>query len=700
MAAYTSDQPAGHDPLPPADDEVQRKKLIHSSTSGGSKRATDGGRGIDDDDDEEEATFDANARAESNELYSEHQSFGSRPWWKANFFVSAPVLFGTWDGVFTSCMINIFGVLIFLRMGWMVGNAGLGFSILIILMTISVALVAILSAIGVCQKCHMESGGIYFLLSYVLGARIGASIGILYCFGQAVACSLYVVGFGESIASLLNYENVWIARAIAVTVLLILSGINVAGVKWVIRLQLVLLVVLFIAVLDFAVGSFVHTDPVHGFIGYRMEILKNNSSPDYENGQTFFTVFGVFFPTATGVFAGINMSGDLRNPSRSIPLGTLSAVAVSTLLYLVFALFLGATCLRSALQVDYMIAEKVSIVGFLFLAGLYISSISSSMGGLYGSPRILQSIANDGVIPIIQILSKGRGANKVPVLALIVITLIALVFIFVGEVNTLGPIVTMPFMLTYAAVDYSHFILLMSSDTFDRREAFDQKGAFDQEGSDSKSLISTLSYEYGSVRDVRKDDKKDDQMTQQRNKSQHKVQQNAAADDKIDATETKSLASEMDASTTLLGSGNKDSGSQMMMKQKKSIYMIFCNRWISLIGALVTLVAMFGIQWIYALVNIIAVFIVYIYIGQANSGVFPGIAEFSLLKTIGNGIKRCCRLGSQATPEQVVVTRGTPAMETTSAQLTEDNEDFATRGRYHQSEIVKGKNFDDYAGSE
>ena len=165
----------------------------------------------------------------------------NKPWWRSNFLISEPVLFGTWDGVFTSCMINIFGVVIFLRTGWMVvrnwktwsliaqfafigiiiicvkstnvsshqsvmsqsidvfilqGNAGIGLSMLIIVMTIFVAMIAALSAIGVCERCKMERGGVYFLLSHVLGARIGASVGILYCFGQ-VRLKKYMMNINE-----------------------------------------------------------------------------------------------------------------------------------------------------------------------------------------------------------------------------------------------------------------------------------------------------------------------------------------------------------------------------------------------------------------------------------------------------------------------------------------------------------------------
>lgn len=122
-----------------------------------------------------------------------------------------------------------------------------------------------------------------------------------------------------------------------------------------------------------------------------------------------FAVFGVFFPTITGILAGINMSGDLKAPSTNIPNGTLAAISFATFLYLVFILFLGATCTRKALQADYMIAAKVSSIGVLFLAGLYVSSMSSCLGAMYGTPRVLQSIALENVIPGIGIL--GMGVN-------------------------------------------------------------------------------------------------------------------------------------------------------------------------------------------------------------------------------------------------------------------------------------------------
>lgn len=196
----------------------------------------------------------------ANEIFAESQ--GDKPWWRTSFFISQPILFGTWDGVFTSVLINIFGVIVFLRSGWMVAQAGIFNGVLIIFATVTVALISVLAAVGICERCRVESGGVYFLIAHTLGSRFGGSLGLLYCFGQAVGCALNVLGFGESMAGLIGMaDNKWAIRGFAIAAVLLLGVINVAGVKWVIKLQFLLLLVLLFAGLDFMVGSFVNEDP-------------------------------------------------------------------------------------------------------------------------------------------------------------------------------------------------------------------------------------------------------------------------------------------------------------------------------------------------------------------------------------------------------------------------------------------------------
>ncbi|XP_064420140.1 solute carrier family 12 member 8 [Latimeria chalumnae] len=413
----------------------------------------------------------------------------AKPWWKVQLFVWEPVLFGTWDGVFTTCMINIFGVVLFLRTGWLVGNTGVLLGVFLVSMVILVALVTVISGIGVWERCSIGNGGVYAMISTVLGGQVGGTVGLLYVFGQCVAGAMYITGFAESIAEVFNLRSIWVVRGISIGVLLALLGINLAGVKWIIRLQLLLLTLLAVSTLDFVVGTFAHLDPDHGFVGYTEKLLRNNTLPDYTMGESFFTVFGVFFPAATGVMAGFNMSGDLQKPATSIPVGSLAAIGISWFLYLVFVILLGAICTREALRYDFMIAEKVALVGFLFLIGLYISSLASCMGGLYGAPRILQCLAQEKVIPVLGFLGKGRGPNKTPVAAICLTSLITMAFLFVGQVNTLAPIVTINFMLTYSVVDYSYFSVSMSYNLQQKRRKMRRE--------DSRSAKATQPLNFG-----------------------------------------------------------------------------------------------------------------------------------------------------------------------------------------------------------
>lgn len=122
-------------------------------------------------------------------------------------------------------------------------------------------MISVLAAVGICERCRVESGGVYFLIAHTLGSRFGGSLGLLYCFGQAVGCALNVLGFGESMAGLVGFEgNKWAIRGFAISAVLLLGVINVAGVKWVVKLQFFLLLVLLCAGLNFMVGSFIGED--------------------------------------------------------------------------------------------------------------------------------------------------------------------------------------------------------------------------------------------------------------------------------------------------------------------------------------------------------------------------------------------------------------------------------------------------------
>uniref|UniRef100_A0A674CR70 Solute carrier family 12 member 8 n=1 Tax=Salmo trutta TaxID=8032 RepID=A0A674CR70_SALTR len=659
----------------------------------------------------------------------------SQPWWRVKLFVWEPVLFGTWDGVFTTCMINIFGVVLFLRTGWLVGNLGVLLGMLLVSVVVIVALVTVMSGIGVCERCGVGSGGVYSMISTVLGGRVGGTVGLLYVFGQCVAGAMYITGFSESIAELLSLQSEWAVRGMSVAVLLGLLGINLAGVKWIVRLQLILLAVLAVSTLDFVIGTFSHLDPEHGFVGYSEELLRKNTLPDYTTGEGFFTVFGVFFPAATGVMAGFNMSSDLQRPEHNIPVGTLAAVCTSWFLYLVFVFLLGAICTREALHFDFLIAEKVSLVGFLFLLGLYISSLASCMGGLYGAPRILQVIAQERVIPALAFLGQGKGPNKTPVAAIVLTSLLTMAFIFIGQVNVLAPIVTINFMLTYSFIDYSYFRCVcvhwacmcgygtegdvaspakgtLLEFTRDMDQIFPLPNGGEQEETEKDKATEKVSMPglRGRIRRVKAPAKKTlmDSFGLDLNSNAFPSEgdEDREGEGGVDPAppgpgecifpqerpgEPSLDPEEVIQDKTLLP-GRSDckpdrQGSEIQ-PMPDSFYAKFCNHWIALIGALCSILIMFVIQWVYALANIIVALVLFLYIGKASPGLPIGVAaRFSFFRWIRTTLSN---LGRGELPrDQIVVTPSLSGVGMETRQLTEENLDFASRDRYHQSSFIE-----------
>lgn len=626
--------------------------------------------------------------SDASEIFA--QEHAGQPWWKSNFFISQPVLFGTWDGVFTSCLINIFGVIVFLRSGWLVGQAGIINAVLMVVATVCVVLTSVMSAVGICERCRMESGGVYFLLAHVLGSRFGGAIGLLYAFGQAVGCALYVLGFGESLAGLLGLEkSPWSERGLAGAAVILLGAINVAGVKWVVKLQFILLLILLLAGLDFAVGSFVHTDRQSGFEGWMSGNLANNTFADYFDGYSWFTVFGVFFPTVTGIMAGINMSGDLRQPNINIPNGTIAAVAVGAFLYLMFVLVLASTCTRVALQKDFMIASKVAALHVPLLAGLYVSSMSSCLAAMYGTPRVLQSIANENVIPGLQFLGQGRGPNKVPVYSMAVVAFVTITFIIIGQINTLGPIVTMPFLLTYAAVDYSYFAL---AQTFDMRLKREERYKYNEQSPTFEAREGYGAAGQDPRRNLEYHDDLDklfpERLHHKKGTGSHTSDHSSVVSSPEDTVSvTGSAVTAVEVGVNL----PNDAKPSNIHSKPHNWYSSLCNRWASLIGALLKMGMMFLVHWGYALINLGIFFLVWFYIGQANPAVKPGVsAEFNFFRWLKQVILRA--FGKRVNEyEHIVVTPVCPGVEVLPAQLNDDNEDFASRRRYHQSSTVHGR---------
>ncbi|GMT13843.1 hypothetical protein PFISCL1PPCAC_5140, partial [Pristionchus fissidentatus] len=573
------------------------------------------------------------------------------PWWQRNLLMNQPVLFGTWDGVFTTVMVNIFGIIVFLRMGWIVGTAGVANSILLLGICTALALITVFSAIGIVDRCRIQSGGIYFLVSHVLGGQIGGAVGLIYGFGQAVATGLVAVGFGESVAHFFDTESRVVIKAAAIAIILLLTAINTAGLSWVIRLQLILLSCLALAAVDFILGSLWTVDLEHGVGHFSAARLRANAEPHYaevnctnlgidliQPKSSFFTVFGVFFANFLGVLAGVNMSGDLKEPHKSIPMGELSAVTVSSSVCFVFIMILGAVVDREWLLCDHLIQERVSLTGFLFMTGLYICSLSSIIGSLLGTPRVLQGIAAEGIVPILNPLAQGHGANKNPVLAGVVMMAVACVFVLLGDLNMLAILSTMPFLITYAFVNYAYVSLAMSADLEDVTQAVN--------GGPEPSAS------YGSM---------------------HRISENGDLD---------SLFPDERAGQST--SSNLERG---IINQPTTWYSLFSNRYIAFVGCLVNLTILLLINFWVAVIHFVAFAALYYYIGRVCPTCFPGISQFSLPHMFKTAFSSLEALGKTSSGPSTLVPGPTP-VDVSTAQLTESNTDYSSRKGYHHAENV------------
>merc|ERR1719320_1210115 len=385
---------------------------------------------------------------------------------------------GTWDGAFTSCLLNIFGVIMFLRLPWVVGQTGVLCTLLIIFLAGIVVLLTSLSMAAIVTNGKVEEGGAYFMISRALGPAIGGASGVLFAFGLAVAVSMYVIGFCETLVGMglsITGDELNDIRISGLVVLTICLLCVLIGIGWVVKLQLFLLALLSCSIVSFFVGAFVKEEDtdllyVEGWVD---GTLGENLVPEYREFQEkeydFFTVFGVFFPAVTGIMAGANISGDLKDPSVNIPVGTMWAVGVSMVTYIFMAILCGVIAKRGDIDGDtglhnnVLIMQDMSLFGWLILVGIYAATFTSALASLVGAPRILLSFSKDNLIscfqPFAVTATDGCGTPGNPIRGNFVSYVIAFGCVAIGELNAVAPLITMFFMITYALINFSVFLL-------------------------------------------------------------------------------------------------------------------------------------------------------------------------------------------------------------------------------------------------
>ncbi len=372
---------------------------------------------------------------------------------KTNF---SPTKFGTFGGVFTPCTLTILGVIMFLRFGQVVGQAGAIYALIIVLLAKLITTLTAFSLSAIATNTRVKGGGAYYLISRSLGVELGGTIGIIFFLAQAISVAMYVIGFTEAfIDSFPQILSLQLPIIGPVTVTIVASLVNLLvficvmiGAGWTIKLQYGILALLFFSLFSFYWGAFQDFSWVQ---------LQASSTPSYKPGQNFFTIFALFFPAVTGIMAGANMSGDLKEPSRSIPKGTIFSILFTTLVYLSMALLLAGSRSQEALINNNMIIKEMSWFPFLIVLGVFSATLSSALSSMMGAPRILQAFARDEVFKSLKIFARSSGKNQEPRFAITLTFLISQICICLADLDAIAPIVTMFFMITYGTINLATF---------------------------------------------------------------------------------------------------------------------------------------------------------------------------------------------------------------------------------------------------
>ncbi|XP_050984825.1 solute carrier family 12 member 7 isoform X2 [Labeo rohita] len=468
---------------------------------------------------------------------------------------------GTFIGVFLPCMQNILGVILFLRLTWIVGTAGIVESLAIVFMCCSCTMLTAISMSAIATNGVVPAGGSYYMISRALGPEFGGAVGFCFYLGTTFAGSMYILGTMEIFLTYImpsaavfksetgdaGMQNDM--RIYGTCCLAIMSLVVFVGVKYVNKLALVFLSCVMLSIMAIYAGviqsairppdsqvcllgnrtlqnskfdkclkkdvmnnvttelwkrfcegdsvetcdkyfkannlteiqavpgllSGVISDNMWGHYGeYRAIVEKEGQSSEsaLENPKnisnyvlsditTFFTLLvGIYFPSVTGIMAGSNRSGDLRDPQRSIPTGTIMAIATTSIIYISCVVLFGACIEGVVLRDKYGESVKGTLVvatlawpsSWVIVIGSFFSCCGAGLQSLTGAPRILQAIARDGIMPFLQVFGRSKS-NGEPTWALLLTAVICEIGILIGSLDLVAPILSMFFLMCYLFVN-------------------------------------------------------------------------------------------------------------------------------------------------------------------------------------------------------------------------------------------------------
>ena len=432
--------------------------------------------------------------------------------------------FGT-APVFFTAISTILGAVMFLRFGYAVGAVGLQGTIAIIIIGHLVTIPTAMAIAEISTNQKVEGGGEYYIISRSFGLVIGSTIGLALYLSQAISIAFYVMAFAEAFTPLFSWiiasYNLpdWLKlvletkQTVGIPALLLLTFIMLSkGADLGVKTLYYVVAILGISLIAFFVGNGEYiTHPAENGNVAQTELmiqesdqlnsitsdtsfLKNrlpdsipmqiidrkklskvevseakNPTPTAPLAIGFFTIFAIIFPAFTGMTAGVGLSGDLKDPGKSIPNGTLMATVGGMIIYIFLAIKLSGSASPAALaDKSNLIMADIAWQGWwLIPLGMAAATISSALGSIMVAPRTLQAIAKDRIFPARPMnfwIAKGTGKNKEPFNASIITVAIAAVFILMGAIDSVAEIISMFFMVTYGSLCLISFLNHFAAD--------------------------------------------------------------------------------------------------------------------------------------------------------------------------------------------------------------------------------------------
>lgn len=343
--------------------------------------------------------------------------------------------FGTIGGVFIPNVLTIFGVILFYREGWMVGNSGLLGAIAIILIANAITFFTALSMSAIVTNIKVRGGGAYYLVSRSLGPEMGGSIGIALFFAQAFSIAFYIIGFTMAMQIFFPTVPVWLLNTITLAALTLLA---IFSAEIAIKAQYVIFGLVMIALVSFFTGNL------------NFDVTPVVFGPFKDAG--FWKAFAIFFPAVTGMFAGLSLSGDLKDPHKNIPRGTIAAIGFTLVFYILVAIWFAFNFAPQSMITNEGLMIDSAKFPIIVIIGIAAATISSAIGVLLGAPRTLQALSKDGIVP--RFLGKGSGPANEPRIAMIFSIILAEVLLLLGSIDFVAQLLAMFFLATYGIINF------------------------------------------------------------------------------------------------------------------------------------------------------------------------------------------------------------------------------------------------------